>query len=255
MSILTAVHTDKGNVKETNQDSVLLKVAESSFGNIVLAVVCDGMGGLSKGEIASATVVKAFSDWFENGFVQILKDNNLQQIELEWNRMLNELNHNISDYGEMHNIKLGTTFTGFLSIGAEYLLIGQIGDSRAYEIQEELKQLTIDQTLVQRELNLKNITPEQAKVDPRQNILLQCLGASKVLKPEFTRLTPKTNATYILCSDGFRHKLEEQEIYEQLKPSAITDELQLQRKSIELIEVIKKRQEKDNISVILIKIL
>jgi PPM family protein phosphatase len=254
MSVLTALHTDKGIVKETNQDAVLLKVANSSFGEIVFAVVCDGMGGLSKGELASATVVKAFSDWFEQGFVEILKANQLQQIEVEWNRMLNELNSKISDYGNQHGIKLGTTFTGMLVIGDDYMLIGQVGDSRAYEVGEQLIQLTEDQTLVQREVNMKRITPEQAKVDPRQNVLLQCLGASKVLKPVFIKIKPSRNHSYFVCSDGLRHKLETFELYTHLKPENFMNEQQLQNKCFELVEQVKQRKERDNISIVLIKL-
>ena len=254
MSVLTAIHTDKGIVKETNQDSVLLKVANSSFGEIVFAVVCDGMGGLSKGELASATVVKAFSDWFEQGLVEILKANQLQQIEVEWNRMLNELNLKIGAYGNQYGIKLGTTFTGVLIIGDDYMLIGQVGDSRAYEVGEQLTQLTEDQTLIQREVNMKRITPEQAKVDPRQNVLLQCLGASKVLKPVFTKMKPSRHHAYFVCSDGLRHRLEPVELLTHLKPENFSNEKQLQAKCFELVEQVKQRQERDNISIILIKL-
>lgn len=254
MGVLSALHTDKGILKETNQDSVLLKVAKSSLGEIVMAIVCDGMGGLSKGELASATVVKTFSDWFEQGLVDILKANQLQQVELEWKRMLNELNLRIGEYGNTHGIKIGTTFTGMLIVGDDYMLIGHIGDSRAYEIHSELHQLTEDQTLVQRELNMKRITPEQAKVDTRQNVLLQCLGASKIVEPVFIRLKPARNRTYFLCSDGLRHKLEPSELYAELKPENFTNEHQLQNKCFQLVEQVKQRQEKDNISIIIIKL-
>ena len=68
MEFLSAVHTDKGIKKNTNQDSVLIKEAVTDHGKVFFAAVCDGMGGLAKGEVASATLVRAFSDWFENRF-------------------------------------------------------------------------------------------------------------------------------------------------------------------------------------------
>ena len=65
MDLLTALYTDTGIRKKTNEDSLCLKLADTALGKVALAVVCDGMGGLSKGEVASASVVKAFSNWFD----------------------------------------------------------------------------------------------------------------------------------------------------------------------------------------------
>ena len=65
MNYLIAAQTDIGPVKKTNQDSYCIQTARSKrYGNLLFAVVCDGMGGLKKGEVASATVVARFTDWF-----------------------------------------------------------------------------------------------------------------------------------------------------------------------------------------------
>lgn len=64
MNYLTSIHTDAGIRKDRNQDSVLIETAATDYGQILLSVVCDGMGGLAKGEVASAMLVKAFSGWF-----------------------------------------------------------------------------------------------------------------------------------------------------------------------------------------------
>lgn len=65
MHYFATADTDIGNTKSTNQDSLLIKHASYCGGEVMLAVICDGMGGLSKGELASATVIKEFSKWFE----------------------------------------------------------------------------------------------------------------------------------------------------------------------------------------------
>ena len=65
MGFLSVVHSDRGIKKNTNQDSVLIKEASTDYGDVMLAVVCDGMGGLAKGEVASAALIKAFSMWFD----------------------------------------------------------------------------------------------------------------------------------------------------------------------------------------------
>ena len=70
MKYLTIVETDVGIKKETNQDSLFIKVANTEYGEICFAVLCDGMGGLAKGELASATVLKQFGSWFEKEFAE-----------------------------------------------------------------------------------------------------------------------------------------------------------------------------------------
>ena len=65
MRFQATADTDKGIVKSTNQDSLLIKHGEYFGGEVLLAALCDGMGGLSKGELASAAVIRQFSRWFE----------------------------------------------------------------------------------------------------------------------------------------------------------------------------------------------
>ena len=63
MNFIISATTDIGTTKKTNQDSLSMKVIRTPAGRMVFAVLCDGMGGLSSGEVASATVVKAFHEW------------------------------------------------------------------------------------------------------------------------------------------------------------------------------------------------
>ena len=65
MDFIVSATTDIGNIKDTNQDSYNVKVLNTEVGKMAFAVLCDGMGGLSKGEVASASVVKAFCSWVE----------------------------------------------------------------------------------------------------------------------------------------------------------------------------------------------
>ena len=82
MNYSIALHTDVGIRKETNQDSMCVKQAETEKGQILLAIICDGMGGLEKGEVASATVINAFSAWFEEELPIILaKDSYFDEVK------------------------------------------------------------------------------------------------------------------------------------------------------------------------------
>ena len=121
-----------------------------------------------------------------------------------------------------------------------------------YQIDSALNQLTTDQTFVAREVSKGNMTIEQAKVDKRRNLLLQCVGASKVVEPQVLLGTTKKGA-YMLFSDGFRHEITEEEIYESFIPKKLSNKKMMHKQMQYLIQQVKKRQEKDNISVILIK--
>lgn len=254
MQVLTALHTDVGIRKQTNQDSLLLKVAQTSVGKVVLAVVCDGMGGLEKGELASATVISAFSKWFDKDLPPLLQNQNWNEIQARWNLLLKEQNQRIGEYGKRLNINLGTTFSGLLIIDEHFFLIGHVGDTRVYKIDSKLELLTEDQTLVNREVQRNNLTPEQAEKDPRRNVLLQCLGASRVVEPQFISGKPTLHTVFMLCSDGFRHMISKEEIYQAFAPEKLMTEQQMKNKAIELVELNKVRNETDNISIILIKV-
>ena len=115
MGFLTAYHTDIGIRKKTNQDALLLKSGKTAKGSVGLFVVCDGMGGLSQGELASATVIRGLSDWFETEMPAFsLKEIDDEQIFNTIHAKIVELNEKILDYGTTKQVKLGTTLTAIL---------------------------------------------------------------------------------------------------------------------------------------------
>lgn len=253
MRYIESVITDIGNVKETNQDSVCIKIAESKqFGQIAFIMVCDGMGGLSKGELASATLVRAFSSWFEEELPKILEQFSLEVVEKQWNDLIKKQNSELLAYGKKENVELGTTLTAMLFINQEYF-IAHVGDTRAYLIKNNIKKLTKDQTFIAKEIEKGNMTQEEAKVDPRRNMLLQCVGASTEVVPEMYRGKIEKNAVYMICSDGFRHVITEEEIFENLCPEVVQTREQMEQNARHLVEVIKSRNERDNITVVLLR--
>lgn len=252
MHFIATADTDIGISKDTNQDSALIKHAKSDGKEILLAVICDGMGGLSKGELASATVVRAFAKWFDEELPYELNNVDLQVIGAKWSLLLKELNVQILEYSKENNIDgVGTTFSGILFIDDQYV-IGHVGDTRVYHIGASLTQLTTDQTFVAREISRGTMTLEQSRTDKRRNLLLQCIGASKAVEPQLICGKAEKGA-YMLCSDGFRHEISEAEIYESLNPINLMNKDAMHNNAKYLIEQVKKRGEKDNISVLLIK--
>ncbi len=253
MKCIGAVATDKGIIKTVNEDSACLKIAETSDGmTIAMAVVCDGMGGLSKGELASATVIRRFVKWFDEDLSENWDSLLLQDFGGQWNHIIREQNDLIKEYSKKQDEAIGTTVSGLLIIGDKYV-IAHVGDSRIYEITNDVKQLTKDHSLMQREIEQGRLTEEEAENDPRRGVLLQCVGASKVVEPQILFGDIKKNTTFVLCTDGFRHVLDEKEMYRTLSPGSLGDVADIYRKENNLIDMIKSRNERDNITVVALK--
>ncbi len=253
MNYIVSANTDIGIVKSTNQDSLSVKVVNTPIGRMSFAILCDGMGGLAKGEVASASVIRAFDTWVNTELPELCiapLDANI--IRAQWERILLDQNMAIKTYGARQGVRLGTTAVVMLLTDTQYFIMN-VGDSRAYEVTNVLSQLTNDQTFVAREVALGNMTPEQAEVDERRSVLLQCIGASEEVYPDFFVGETRLNAVYMLCSDGFRHEITPAEIYDKFCPEVLLNDATMNRHALELIELNKQRNERDNISVVLVR--
>ncbi|MBE7038160.1 MAG: serine/threonine-protein phosphatase [Ruminococcaceae bacterium] len=242
--------TDIGIKKSINQDSFLIKKIKTSIGPVVFACICDGMGGLENGELASATVLHSFNDWINNTLPYLTTSPICKEkIFKQWEKIIKEDNNKIRQYGKLNNdIHLGTTLTAMLVTKKNYY-IANIGDTRAYEISNKLTQLTKDHSLVQRQIDEKIITPEQAKTAKNQNVLTQCIGVNENVNPDFYFGKIRKNTTFMLCSDGFRHKLDECELELNFKSKQFKSQSDIKRKEELLIGYNKERGETDNITV------
>lgn len=255
MQVLTAFYTDVGNEKDTNEDSLCIQVAETGIGTAVLAAVCDGMGGLSKGELASATVTRALQAWFAEEFPALLGSSHIESdIRYQWDRIIKEQNRLIGAYGKDHNVQIGTTLTVLLILGDELMLVGHVGDTRAYRIAGGLELLTEDHTVVGNEIRHGHMTPDEAESDARRHVLLQCIGASKILEPDFVSGKAQAGECYLLCSDGFHDNITPGEIAAALDAAKLADEDSMEAQLRHLAELDMQRGETDNITAILIKL-
>ena len=101
MNYKVCISTDKGIVKQVNQDATMVKVAStSSYGRIVMGVLCDGMGGLSHGEVASATAIEGFAHWFVTDLPRALtRENSTERLNFLINKccsLITALKHSVS---------------------------------------------------------------------------------------------------------------------------------------------------------------
>lgn len=256
MNFQVAHHTNTGIEKMTNQDSFGIFEAQTDKGTLLMAILCDGMGGLEKGEVASATLIRVFEKWFETELPIFLSmENPLWEVRYSWERIIKIQNQNIAEYGQRCRIQMGTTLTALLFMEDGTYIVGHVGDSRAYVIRnEEIEILTQDQTVVANEVRLGKLAPEQAAKDPRRNVLLQCIGASRIVEPDFVEGQARCEECYMLCSDGFRHEIGAEEIQEAFAPKNNTDERGMEQNIKKLIERNMERGERDNISAVLLKL-
>lgn len=252
-NFLAAYHTDIGIKKNTNQDSILLMAIGKNDEEIILAMVCDGMGGMSKGELASATVIRAFADWFQNIYIRENDKYDCDKIKMQWMMLFSMCNEKLVSHGKSNSLQLGTTASAILIWPDGKYFFGHIGDTRIYRIDTNMKQLTKDHTFIAREIERGNMTPEQAASDSRKNVLLQCIGVNEFFEPQFGVGEMNNNEAMLLCSDGFRHKISEDEITYKLSPAFVNDEDKIRQELRELTEINKKRQETDNITAVYIK--
>ena len=236
MSCLLVVHSDIGIKKSTNQDSVLAVKADTDMGEISLIAVCDGMGGFAKGELASATVIRALNDWFANRLTYLVGSGFSDDgVRREWNDLLKKQNEIIKAYGAVNGISLGTTIVAALFYGNRYIICN-LGDSRAYRLSNGIELITKDHSY------------------PQRSVILQCIGASDDIFPDFFSGTTSPGDSFVLCSDGFRHKIGMNEIYKYLNAGMTPDEVRMKNNMEYLTELNKYRAETDNISVAMARI-
>ncbi len=255
MKYMTCTHTDVGTRKKTNQDSMLVMQASTDRGQVLLASVCDGMGGLAKGEVASCAMVEALQSWFANNLPALIADGLKEDVLFaQWGDLIQRTGDKIAEYGARLNVDLGTTCVVLLVMEGDYYLVN-VGDSRIYLIADTIYQLTKDQTYVQREIDEGRLTYEQAANDPNRSVLLQCVGATRVIEPVFYHGKCSPGQVFMLCCDGFRHVISPQEFYDAFNPRRMKNTEIMKQKLEELTRLNIARHEDDNISAILVKTL
>ena len=253
MEVKACIFTDAGKVRRINQDATMIKVANTKrYGRISFACVCDGMGGLQRGEVASCKAVRALENWFmeELPLMQNLDEEELwKAAETSLKRLMVRTGAEIRRYGKHRGIRLGTTVAAFLQIGMSYMTLN-IGDSRIYLIESDgVVPLTRDQSVIQDKIDKGLISSEEAQKDPERNVLLQCVGIQPGADPQVGHGTLKKHATVLVCSDGFWRTVAKEEMHDKLCPQMCVTSDDMLEECRKLAMLAWKRKEEDNISV------
>ena len=189
--------TDKGKVRKLNEDYVDGTV--NAYGNVLL-VVADGMGGENKGEYASSTLVKTII----NSFLSLDKEFKNSKAILKWiYKTVKEGNDKIYKKAQSNvDYKgMGTTLSMCLIVKDE-LYIAQVGDSRIYVVRNNnLEQLSVDQTYINYLINTKKVEPIEASTHPDRHKLTNAVGTKKILNVDIKQYEYHKERI-LICTDG-----------------------------------------------------
>lgn len=242
--MITSTITDVGLLRENNQDSYFA----SSAIDFPLFMVADGMGGHKAGEVASQLAVETIRERLESVMADLTDEElirkHIYEAIVEANEKIYQSSLANPDYKGM-----GTTLT-LAYIYKSKIILAHVGDSRAYIINDNMKQVTEDHSLVNELIKNGSITPEEALNHPQKNMITRALGTSPTIKIDFHVVDYLSNDIMLICSDGLSNMISEKEMLMILKY-----EEDLNIASRKLVCRAKDNGGKDNITVILIKFL
>lgn len=237
MQYLTGVYWDVGEFRRQNQDSILLLQTLTGRGRIVLAAVCDGMGGHDEGAVMSALVTRALQEWYYEFLVRACyKRKRIWVIQRALDRLLYHLQEKIRKDCENREIETGTTLSVLVLLEGKYLL-WHLGDSRIYRFG--------------RKRCVEALTTDHVTEDGR---LTKCVGSFGFFVPDHRYGVTGRGNSFLLCSDGFFRRTAIGELGEVLAPEEIQTEEQIRRRLREIADCDRRRGERDNISAVYIKV-
>jgi len=223
-------------------------VSDIPFG---LCVIADGMGGHKNGEIASGVAARTSArTLITKVFAHLLEinpDPMEESLQETIEKTVNDVQKTVIRYAPGG----GTTLTLALLMG-EQVTIAHVGDSRAYFIYPDgrIQRLTKDHSLVQRMIDLEEITEAEAQNHPQRNVLLKAIGQTDLIRPDLTTHQIPRSGHLMLCSDGLWGVVSETEIYR-----IVSSEQDPAIACKNMIEIANQYGGPDNISIVLVKFL
>lgn len=220
-----------------------------------MGIVCDGMGGLAYGEIASETVVLVFSEWFEEEFRYIVPTDGLaQSISRQWYYLVKKSEDAVHSYSIEKGEGMGTTLSLLLIVEGRYFAL-QVGDSRIYKVcAEGVQQITTDHSYVMSMVEQGLMTVDEACVSKRKNELTRCIGMGEFSEADFFQGDVSTGDSFLLSSDGFHGGLVTDRINALLLELGQMNAHNAKARVAAAIEQKKSDGEKDNLSAIFVKV-
>ncbi len=252
LDLLSGRRSDVGMVRDLNEDSLLVlemdRKLKSVSRTVGVYVVADGMGGHSGGEVASGLIVDLIAKKASQELlIGMLEDPDFGLAE--WLKSAVEAaNLQVYNLRKSAGTDMGSTLVAAV-VSGDQVTLTHIGDSRAYQIhQNQIRQLTIDHSLVERMVANHQITREEARRHPQRNVIYRTMGDKPVIEIDVEHFVLSNNDTLLLCSDGLSGYVDDEEmrniVLASFSPQAACDAL---------IKAANAAGGDDNISVIIIQ--
>lgn len=239
----TANRTDVGRIRQVNEDRAVVLPEANGF---TIAIVADGMGGHQAGDTASQMAIETISEQLR----ELADDVSLETVEQAIVRAIEHANEHIYRYASEREQFHGMGTTVVVTVAScDSIVIGHIGDSRAYLIDgESIVQLTEDHSLVNELVRSGQITKEEADHHPRRNVLMRALGTDPRVEVDIRRYSWKSGDTILMCSDGLSALVENHKLFDIMQTDRDLDD-----KVNHLVELALEAGGDDNITVVLIE--
>ncbi len=235
MNYLTSVYWERGRAA-VNQDSVVLLQTLTARGRVLMAAVCDGMGGLSYGEKASGYVTQRLQEWFYESLLgAVRRKKPYWVVRRSLDRLVYHMQEQIALHSAKANLRMGTTMTVLVVREKNYLL-WHLGDSRAY--------------LLYGRARAERMTEDHVRNGSQ---LTKCVGSFGFERPDYRAGVLRAGQGILLCSDGFRNRMEETELAEVLRADRLCDEARAARGLREIGDACMRRGERDNLSAVYVQ--
>ena len=230
--------TDVGVVREMNQDYVF--ATDEPLGPLPnLLVVADGMGGHKAGDFASRFTVETLEEELKHSLKESPEEAIMTAVQTANHKLIQAAEKDIKLEG------MGTTLV-VATIIDHTLYFANVGDSRLYLLNKEIRQLSRDHSLVEEMVRLGGIKEEEARNHPDKNIITRAMGVKDEVEPDFYEFNLRKGDIILMCSDGLSNMVEDEEMFAIVKGSR--DIVEAGQK---LIERANENGGKDNISVVL----
>jgi len=241
-----------GMVRAHNEDSIFVD------GEAGIAILADGMGGYSAGEVASGIAVTVVASGM---LPELQSGRELSKVDVQsglshgaqlLQQQIAAANKGIYEAAQARPecAGMGTTIVATVFCGSR-VSIGHIGDSRCYRLRgEKFEQLTHDHSLLQEQLDSGALTIEQAKFSLNKNLVTRALGIEAIVPADIAEYRMEANDIYLLCSDGLTDMVEPEVIH-----SVVDDKRsELAVAVAELVDLANQNGGRDNISVVLVRV-
>lgn len=250
--------SDIGTVRKVNEDAFGIKEIAD---NALLAVVCDGMGGLDLGDIASKLALESFCEIVERLCLPHIKNGKLTLSDKEADLILfnavTVANNRVISKQEEADVSegMGTTLVAALIVdGGRKISWANIGDSRLYTVDpRDMLQVSKDHSYIQYMLDQGKMTLEEAQKSKKKNLITRAIGIDVTCEPDIDTfplsIREIEETKILLCSDGFSNAVSEEECSKIALSSA-----SVEKKVEKLVELAKKNNGSDNITLIMIEL-